>query len=48
MVRELLTETMPPPPGISGGGPITADRALFERGKTVHDRIKLLAGIDPH
>ncbi len=33
--------------GEIGAGLVTADRALFERGKAVHDRIKLLAGIDP-
>ncbi|KAB2958399.1 MAG: type II toxin-antitoxin system VapC family toxin [Candidatus Methylomirabilis oxygeniifera] len=34
--------------GNIGAGLITADRTLFERGKAVHDRIQLLAGIDPH
>ncbi|TWT45289.1 tRNA(fMet)-specific endonuclease VapC [Phycisphaerae bacterium RAS1] len=34
--------------GDIGAGLITADRTLFERGKAVHERITLLAGVDPH
>lgn len=33
---------------VLGAGLVTADRTLFERGKTVNERMTLLGGVGPH